>query len=124
MPRLLITVQGTVKANPRRFTFDFKKNKDIACHFNVRFDENPKVIVRNTMINDHWGSEERACPKFPFEAQKSFQIQFFVEIDCIKVAVNGEPLLQYNHRMKQLHEITALEAYGDMTLNSVIPSMI
>ncbi|XP_069476637.1 galectin-3-like [Ambystoma mexicanum] len=124
MPRLLITIQGSPNKNCHRFTLDFKRKHDIALHYNVRFDENPKVIVRNSMINDRWGQEERQAPKFPFEIGKPFQIQCLCERDCFKFAVNGEHLLQFNHRMKELNEVTALSIHGDVTLTSCAPTMV
>ncbi|KAJ1203957.1 hypothetical protein NDU88_007738 [Pleurodeles waltl] len=124
MPRLLITCNGAVNKTSRRFTFDFKRQNDIAFHFNVRFDEAHKVIVRNSMMKDRWGSEEREAPRFPFEFGKPFQIQFLCEADQFKVAVNGEHLLQFKHRVTELNQITVLSAYGDVTLTSVTPTML
>lgn len=58
-----------------RFSLDFKKGNDIAFHFNPRFNEdNRKVIVCNSMFHNHWGKEERAAPRFPFEAGKPFKV--------------------------------------------------
>ncbi|XP_009702069.1 PREDICTED: LOW QUALITY PROTEIN: galectin-3, partial [Cariama cristata] len=74
IPRLLITITGTVNPNPTRFSLDFKKGNDIAFHFNPRFKEdNRKVIVCNSMFQNSWGKEERTAPRFPFEAGKPFK---------------------------------------------------
>ncbi|XP_009321190.1 PREDICTED: galectin-3 [Pygoscelis adeliae] len=125
VPRMLITITGTVNPNPNRFSLDFKKGNDVAFHFNPRFKEdNRKVIVCNSMFLNNWGKEERTALKFPFEAGKPFKLQILCEVDHFKVAVNDAHLLQYNFREKQLNEITKLCIAGDITLTSVMPTMI
>ncbi|NWX13896.1 LEG3 protein, partial [Aegotheles bennettii] len=134
VPRLLITITGTINPNPNRFSLDFKKGNDVAFHFNPRFNEDHrKVIVCNSMFQNTWGKEERTAPRFPFEAGKPFkarkknpkaQLQVLCEVDHFKVAVNDAHLLQYNFREKKLNEITKLCIAGDITLTSVMPTMI
>ncbi|XP_043404227.1 galectin-3 isoform X2 [Chelonia mydas] len=125
VPRLLITIVGTVNPNPSRFSLDFKKGHDIAFHFNPRFnEENRQVIVCNSMIQNNWGKEERTSPRFPFEAGKPFKIHILCETDHFKVAVNDAHLLQFSYRMKNLNEITKLSIAGDISLTSVTPAMI
>ncbi|KAK9409314.1 galectin-3 [Crotalus adamanteus] len=125
MPRLLITMTGTVNPRPNRFQVDLKKGNDIAFHFNPRFNEdNMKVIVCNTRIQDDWGKEDRTAPRFPFEAGKPFKIQILCEADHLKVAVDDAHLMQYSHRIKELNQITKLSISGDVTLTSVMPVMI
>ncbi|NXP26493.1 LEG3 protein, partial [Scytalopus superciliaris] len=125
VPRLLITITGTVNPNPDRFSLDFKRGNDVAFHFNPRFNEDhKKVIVCNSKFQDNWGKEERTAPKFPFEAGKPFKLQILCEADHFKVAANDAHLLQYNFREKRLNEITKLCIAGDIALTSVVPSMI
>ncbi|NXH65318.1 LEG3 protein, partial [Rhabdornis inornatus] len=125
VPRLLITITGTVKPNPDRFSLDFKRGNDVAFHFNPRFNEDhKKVIVCNSKFQDNWGKEERTAPRFPFEAGKPFKLQILCETDHFKVAVNDAHLLQYNFREKRLNEVTKLCIGGDITLTSVVPTMI
>ncbi|NXF37511.1 LEG3 protein, partial [Nyctibius bracteatus] len=125
VPRLLITITGTVNPNPNRFSLDFKRGNDIAFHFNPRFKEdNRKVIVCNSMFQNNWGKEERTAPRFPFEAGKPFKLQILCEADHFKVAVDDAHLLQYSFREKKLNEITKLCIAGDITLTSVTPTMI
>ncbi|NXD01767.1 LEG3 protein, partial [Certhia familiaris] len=125
VPRLLITITGTVNPNPNRFSLDFKRGNDVAFHFNPRFNEdNKKVIVCNSMFQNNWGKEERTAPRFPFEAGKPFKLQILCETDHFKVAVNDAHLLQYNFREKRLNEVTKLCINGDITLTSVVPTMI
>ncbi|KFP89941.1 Galectin-3, partial [Apaloderma vittatum] len=124
-PRMLITITGSVNPNPTRFSLDFKKGNDIAFHFNPRFtEESKKVIVCNSMFHNNWGREERTAPRFPFEAGKPFKLQILCEADHFKVAVNDAHLLQYGFREKNLNQITRLCIAGDITLTSVMPTMI
>ncbi|KAJ6652700.1 hypothetical protein lerEdw1_011185 [Lerista edwardsae] len=107
------------------FQVDLKKGQDIAFHFNPRFNEdNRRVIVCNTLLQQNWGKEERTAPRFPFEAGKPFKIQILCEANQLKVAVNDAHLLQYNHRIKELNQITKLSVAGDVTLTSITPTMI
>ncbi|XP_054423017.1 galectin-3 [Pteronotus mesoamericanus] len=124
MPRMLITITGTVKSKANGIVLNFKRGNDIAFHFNPRFNEdNKRVIVCNSMMNGSWGREERQ-PVFPFESGKPFKIQVLVESDHFKVAVNDAHLLQYNHRMTNLKEISAANISGDVDLTSASYSMI
>ncbi|XP_044517907.1 galectin-3 [Gracilinanus agilis] len=124
MPRMLITILGTTKPNANKIALDFKKGNDVAFHFNPRFNEdNKRIIVCNSKFDNNWGKEERH-QMFPFEAGKPFKIQVLVETDHFKVAVNDAHLLQYNHRMKNLNEITKLGISGDINLTSTSQTMI
>nr|XP_009937838.1 PREDICTED: galectin-3 [Opisthocomus hoazin] len=116
---------GAYPGAPGPFSLDFKKGNDIAFHFNPRFKEdNRKVIVCNSRFHNNWGKEERTAPRFPFEAGKPFKLQILCEVDHFKVAVNDAHLLQYSFREKQLSEITKLCIAGDITLTSVLSTMI
>uniref|UniRef100_A0A8D2PBY1 Galectin n=1 Tax=Zosterops lateralis melanops TaxID=1220523 RepID=A0A8D2PBY1_ZOSLA len=125
VPRLLITITGTVNPHADRFALDFKRGDDVAFHFNPRFNEDRhKVIVCNSKFQNNWGKEERTAPRFPFEAGKPFKLQILCETDHFKVAVNDAHLLQYNFREKRLNEVTKLCIGGDIALTSVVPTMI
>uniref|UniRef100_A0A8I5R6C2 Galectin n=1 Tax=Papio anubis TaxID=9555 RepID=A0A8I5R6C2_PAPAN len=110
VPRMLITILGTVKPNANRIALDFNEN-------------NRRVIVCNTKLDNNWGREERQSV-FPFESGKPFKIQVLVESDHFKVAVNDAHLLQYNHRVKQLNEISQLGISGDIDLTNASYTMI
>ncbi|XP_028934871.1 galectin-3 [Ornithorhynchus anatinus] len=122
MPRTMITIVGTVNPQANRLALDFKKGpNDVVFHFNPRFNEdNKRVIVCNSKLDNNWGREERQST-FPFEAGKPFKIMVLCETDHFKVAVNDAHLLQYNHRMRDLNQITGLAISGDITLTSVTP---
>lgn len=51
---------------------------DLAFHFNPRFNENgEQVIVRNSLINQKWGPEERQLDFFPFIPGNPFEVRHF-----------------------------------------------
>lgn len=101
-----------------RFHINLHSGNDIAFHLNPRFDEN--TVVRNTQINSFWGSEERSLPgKMPFIRGQSFLVWIMCESHCLKVAVDGQHLFEYNHRLKNLPAINNLEVAGDIQLTHV-----
>lgn len=52
---------------------------DVAFHFNPRFNENGRqVIVRNSLIGQKWGAEERDLDFFPFMAGKPFEVRHVI----------------------------------------------
>ncbi|XP_031436228.1 galectin-3b [Clupea harengus] len=118
--KLLITILGHVKPNAKKFTVNLSKGKDIAFHFNPRFDEyGTKVVVRNSLVGSQWGTEERNCPGFPFVAGQPFELKILCTNNEYKVAVNKSHLLEYRHRIRDLHMITGLGIYDDITLTAV-----
>lgn len=51
---------------------------DLAFHFNPRFNENgEQVIVRNSLIDQTWGPEERQLDFFPFTPGNPFEVRHF-----------------------------------------------
>ncbi|XP_039741999.1 galectin-9 isoform X2 [Pteropus medius] len=117
-PSKSIIVSGTILPSAQRFHINLCSGSDIAFHLNPRFDEN--VVVRNTKINSSWGSEERSLPrKMPFIRGQSFSVWIMCEGHCLKVAVDGQHLLEYYHRLKNLPAINNLEVAGDIKLTHV-----
>ncbi|PWA29622.1 hypothetical protein CCH79_00007907 [Gambusia affinis] len=100
---------------------DFLKGPDVVFHFNPRFNE--QTIVRNSNLGGYWGPEEREGP-FPFAEGRRFELKILVEEDMFKVAVDGTHLLEYEHRVGGLEEVTVLRVTGDVVLYSAAPSMI
>ncbi|XP_064420796.1 galectin-3-like [Latimeria chalumnae] len=116
-PNFRLLIAGEVKQNPNKFTIDFMKGEDIALHINPRFKgESHQVIVCNTKINGEWGPEERNAPCFPFVAGKRFEIYVLCEQHQFKMAVNGNHMIEYRHRIKDLNEITKVRLHGDIKL--------
>ncbi|EFB26147.1 hypothetical protein PANDA_000134, partial [Ailuropoda melanoleuca] len=117
-PSKSIFVSGAVLPTAQRFHINLRSGSDIAFHLNPRFDEN--VVVRNTQINSSWGCEERSLPqKMPFARGRSFSVWITCEGYGFKVAVDGQHLLEYSHRLKNLPAINSLEVGGDVQLSHV-----
>ncbi|XP_043930352.1 galectin-3 [Protopterus annectens] len=125
LPGSLITCYGELPPNPKRFAIDFHRGNDIACHINVRFDEPPaKVIVCNSMVRDIWGSEQRLTNPFPFAPGSPFELKLLCTDQMVKVAVNGQHVLDFKHRVQPLHEIKSVGIHGDVKLSSVKRDMM
>ncbi|XP_035889260.1 galectin-9-like isoform X6 [Phyllostomus discolor] len=117
-PSKSITVSGTVLPSAQRFHINLRSGTDIAFHLNPRFNEN--AVVRNTQINGSWGPEERGLPQaMPFSRGQAFLVWIMCEGHCFKVAVNGQHLFDYYHRLKNLPSINNLEVGGDLQLTHV-----
>uniref|UniRef100_A0A7M4FWS4 Galectin n=1 Tax=Crocodylus porosus TaxID=8502 RepID=A0A7M4FWS4_CROPO len=110
-PRKSITISGKVLSNSDRFNINLKSGNDIAFHLNPRFDEN--VIVRNSFLNQTWGTEERDMPgKMPLARGQDFTIRILCQDHCFKVAVNEQDQFEYQHRVQNLQQIDKLEITG------------
>ncbi|XP_063107261.1 galectin-9B-like isoform X3 [Cavia porcellus] len=117
-PSQVISVSGTVLPNATRFYINLCTDSNIAFHLNPRFDEN--TVVRNSQIQGHWGTEERRLPiTMPFTPGKSFKVEIICEAHCYRVAVNGQHLLEYIYRLKDLSAVKGLEINGDIKLMDV-----
>ncbi|KAM5308399.1 galectin-9-like isoform 3-T3 [Glossophaga mutica] len=117
-PSKSITVSGTVLPSAQRMHISLHCGSDIAFHLNPHFDQN--IVVRNTQINGSWGPEERGLPRaMPFSRGQGFLVWILCEDTGFKVAVNGQHLFNYNHRVKNLPAINNLEVGGDIQLTHV-----
>ncbi|XP_056423406.1 galectin-8 isoform X2 [Hyla sarda] len=118
-PGRTVVVKGEINKNAKRFAIDLKPNgsKDIALHLNPRMKE--RVFVRNTYLHDSWGEEERQLHEFPFFPDMYFEILIYCEAHQYKVAVNGQHLLEYKHRFKDLAKISEISVNGDIELCDV-----
>ncbi|XP_013358803.1 PREDICTED: galectin-9-like isoform X2 [Chinchilla lanigera] len=117
-PSQVISVSGTVLPNAKRFHINLLAGSDIAFHLNPRLSE--KTVVRNSKIKGSWGSEEKSLPvSMPFIPGHSFKVEIICEAQCYRVALDGQHLLAYTHRLKHLPAINALEVAGDIQLTDV-----
>ncbi|XP_005402838.1 PREDICTED: galectin-9-like [Chinchilla lanigera] len=117
-PSQVISVSGTVLPNAKRFHINLHSGTDIAFHLNPRLNE--KTVVRNSKIKGSWGSEEKKLPvNMPFIPGHSFKVEIICEAHCYRVTVDGQHLLEYAHRIKDLAAISAVEVAGDIKLTDV-----
>ncbi|CAI9618850.1 unnamed protein product, partial [Staurois parvus] len=124
MPGLVLNIQGVVNPNAKRWAIDIKNGDNIVLHFNARFDENPPAVVRNSYIQNRWGSEERGIPKFPFQKERPFTMQIIVEQDHYRIVVNNETCCHYKHRSRDFQQTKAVVFGGDFTLNGATVGMM
>ncbi|XP_038823963.1 galectin-3-like [Salvelinus namaycush] len=119
--KMMITIMGRVKPNAKQFTVNFVRGNDIAFHLNPRFNDGGKqAVVRNTMVGEHWGKEERHTQGgFPFMAGQSFEMKILVTFEEFKVAVNGAQLFEFKHRVRELNQIDRINILHDVTLTYV-----
>ncbi|KAM8833414.1 galectin-3b [Synchiropus picturatus] len=115
-----ISIKGRIKAGADRIAVDLASGSDIAFHFNPRFSEGGRqVIVRNSRIGNKWGKEERDLCRFPFGQGRDFEMEILCS-DCMySVSVDRRPLLEYQHRIKDLRSVDRLAITRDLTLSQV-----
>ncbi|CAG13238.1 unnamed protein product [Tetraodon nigroviridis] len=119
LPRLLITIVGEPVPGGDRFQVDFIKGPDVVFHFNPRFHE--QTIVRNSSLGGCWGPEEREGG-FPFVQGRRFELKILVEEDMYKVAVDGTHLLEYEHRVGGMEDVTLVRVTGDVRSTAPRPA--
>ncbi|XP_014000220.1 galectin-3 isoform X1 [Salmo salar] len=119
--KMMITIMGRVKPNAKQFTVNFLRGNDIAFHLNPRFNDGGKqAVVRNTMVGECWGKEERQTQGgFPFMAGQSFEMKILVTFEEYKVAVNGAQLFEFKHRIRELNQIDRINILHDVILTYV-----
>ncbi|XP_005987530.2 galectin-9 [Latimeria chalumnae] len=122
-PGTMITVTGMVPVSSDRFQVDFQcgsskhPRADVAFHFNPRFDFFGGYIVCNTLQNQIWGVEERK-QEMPFSNGGTFQIMFLAQNDSFMVAVNGQHLLSYKHKIP-LSRVDTIGINGQVQVESI-----
>jgi len=100
---------------PHRFSINLVHNnetRDVALHINPRLPQN--YIVRNTKVQDIWGSEE-VSSALPFLLSRGdkFSIQVLVTEACYMISVNGQHFATYTHRIPY-RNVSILEVKGDV----------
>ncbi|KAB5543290.1 hypothetical protein PHYPO_G00077370 [Pangasianodon hypophthalmus] len=115
-PGRAITVQGCINHNADRFCINLRYNSGIAFHFNPRFNEN--VVVRNSLMKECWGHEERSGG-MPFYRGQQFTVNITCDTQCYRITVNGIQMFTYNHRHFLLQQIDILEVEGNISVSSV-----
>ncbi|XP_072884987.1 galectin-7-like [Hemitrygon akajei] len=117
----LIIIQGQVPEHARRFAVNFmcgsseKPTSDIAFHFNMRYDQS--AVVCNTLQCESWGCEERK-EEIPIKVGVYFELMFKTQNHGFQVSVNGQHLLDYNHRLP-LIRVDTLSIWGDVHVKTI-----
>ncbi|KAI1721945.1 galactoside-binding lectin domain-containing protein [Ditylenchus destructor] len=115
-PGKTLLIFGTPEKKGKRFHINLlKKNGDIALHFNPRFDE--KAIVRNSLISNEWGNEEREG-KIPLEKGIGFDLKIVNEEYAFQIFLNEERFCTYAHRLEP-HDLHGLQIGGDVEISGI-----
>ncbi|XP_019624589.1 PREDICTED: galectin-8-like isoform X3 [Branchiostoma belcheri] len=123
-PGRMVIINGTVHPGaPDRFHFNLQcgastaPRADIALQFNPRFAA--RAVVRNSLINNGWGGEEKDTPYFPFMPGQPFELMVLCQQDSFKVAVNGQHFTEFRHRIQPLTRVDTLVVEGKVSLQQI-----
>lgn len=89
---------------------------NIPFHFNPRFDENR--VVRNSLIEDKWGAEEKDGD-MPFVAGQEFELTICLKSDDFVVCVNGAEFCRYRHRLPYA-SLNLVQCWGKLQVFKVL----
>ncbi|KAK3767710.1 hypothetical protein RRG08_019587 [Elysia crispata] len=124
-PGKIIQVTGMPHIGGSRFNIDlvcgYSQFSDLAFHFDVRFNygNDRGVVVRNHRQGGQYGVEEKHQPFFPFVQNANFEMMILCEPHCIKVAVNNQHFIEFNHRVQPLNLVDHLQVNGDVTVHQI-----
>jgi len=115
-PGKTLLIYGTPEKKGKRFHINLlRKNGDIALHFNPRFDE--KHIIRNSLINNEWGNEEREG-KLPLEKGVGFDLKIVNEEYAFQIFLNEDRYATFAHRLEP-HDLNGLQIGGDVEITGI-----
>lgn len=117
----IIQVVGSVLDKAEMFSINMQvgpqlHSKDISLHFNPRFKDS--IVVRNSLKNDVWGTEDRTGTTFPFKRGATFEILIFCDVSEWKVSVNGKHFISYPHQFP-IKAIDHVKFTGDVKITNV-----
>nr|1X50_A Chain A, Galectin-4 [Homo sapiens] len=117
--RRTIIIKGYVPPTGKSFAINFKvgSSGDIALHINPRMGNG--TVVRNSLLNGSWGSEEKKITHNPFGPGQFFDLSIRCGLDRFKVYANGQHLFDFAHRLSAFQRVDTLEIQGDVTLSYV-----
>ncbi|XP_060517887.1 tectonin beta-propeller repeat-containing protein isoform X2 [Cylas formicarius] len=109
MPGTIITLTGCVSDEAERLGINleahttykpkhkaFAEWQNVCLHFNPRFGE--ECVVRNSMIEGKWGTEEKHGP-MPFSRGQEFKVQIESTEDAFIIFIDDEKFTSYRHRL-------------------------
>lgn len=108
--RCQINIQTGAALNPR---------DDVVLHLSIR--PNEAVVVRNTLQNQVWGTEERygGCP---IAYGQLFDVLVLAEANQWKIAINGNHFCTFNHRLP-VHTARYVSVSGSCVIHAITVEM-
>lgn len=108
--RCQINIQTGAALNPR---------DDVVLHVSIR--PNESAIVRNTLQNQVWGTEERwgGCP---IAYGQQFDVLVLAEANQWKIAVNGNHHCTFSHRLP-VHTARYVSVSGSCVIHAITAEM-
>jgi hypothetical protein len=118
VPGKQIFIAGVV-GHGDQFRFDLE-TRNGGCVFVINPRFHLGEIVRNTdhYGNGQWGAEEKTGP-FMFQHGQPFELIISVDHDKYQVAINGNHVFNYNHRVP-ISEVARLSIQGDVSVNRIV----
>ncbi|KAK3751624.1 hypothetical protein RRG08_012685 [Elysia crispata] len=121
-PGKMIYITGVPSVTASRFMINLacgsSDSSDLALHFDVRFkhgtDQN--IVVRTSREKGKFGKEERQHSAFPFKRGEMFEMILMGELNCIKVAVNSQHFIQFDHRIQPVQRADHVQVRGDIAV--------
>ncbi|XP_070620661.1 galectin-4-like [Erythrolamprus reginae] len=113
-----ITMRGSIPKNANRFEISFMAGQDIALYINPRIKP-WTYVVRNSLLNDQWGTEERDLPFNPFQPGKCFELSIRCGNHTFQVYTNGRHLFNFTYRYVPIERIQTIKIIGDVTLSYI-----
>ncbi|KAF9411966.1 hypothetical protein HW555_009380 [Spodoptera exigua] len=115
-PGRIISLKCGILPAANRFAINFLcGSRDIAFHFNPRFDQN--YIVRNSCIEGSWGAEETSGG-MPLVKGEAFEAAIKCFHDCFKVSLNGKHFCDFAFRVPY-SKITHFNVEGDVMVQRI-----
>lgn len=130
-----IVIAGKTIDGAQRTQINLRANKEaisnIGLHLSIRFDE--EIIIRNTLINNEWGEEERSEHLYestspnPLVPGDFFIVHIFASDEKFHISVNHRPFCTFKYRLSIEQLITVevrdhLQAVTQIDHRTAFPS--
>ncbi|KAL0972717.1 hypothetical protein UPYG_G00193860 [Umbra pygmaea] len=114
-----VIIRGMIPIGANRFSINFLVggSRDIAFHMTFRVRE--REVVRNSMINQIWGAEEREYTVNPLQEGQFFDMSIRCGHLKFSVFVNGQHMCNFFHRFQRYQQIEIMEVDGDIQLSYI-----
>uniref|UniRef100_A0A8R1DRZ4 Galectin n=1 Tax=Caenorhabditis japonica TaxID=281687 RepID=A0A8R1DRZ4_CAEJA len=113
---LQIAVSGVVKHKNKDFAINLISGGNIALHCNFRWEKD-KLVVLNSKIDNHWGSEIKHAN--PLHHDHPFDLQIRVYPGYFHVTTNGVLIGDFPHRLP-FEAIQAISLDGNVTISNIL----